>query len=102
RADAPLFHPGRCARVALAGRQVGFVGELHPGVLAAVDLEARAVAMEVDLEPLLAADGVRQARPLPRFPAVNRDLGVVVPEPVPARGLQATIMEAGGELLESV
>jgi phenylalanyl-tRNA synthetase beta chain len=78
------------------------VGELHPSVLETVDLRDRAVALEVDLEPLLAAGGVRQVRPLPRFPAVNRDLGVVVPEPVLAAELQATISEAGGELLESV
>jgi phenylalanyl-tRNA synthetase beta chain len=102
RAQAPLFHPGRCARVVLGGRQVGYVGELHPSVMGAVDLEDRAVAAEVDLEAPLAADGARQARPLPRFPAVNRDLGVVVPRSLPAAELHATITEAGGALLESV
>jgi phenylalanyl-tRNA synthetase beta chain len=102
RAQAPLFHPGRCARVVLGGRGVGFVGELHPNALEVLDLGDRAVALELDLDPLLAADGIRQARPLPRFPAVNRDLGVVVPEPVLAGELHATIEEAGGELLESV
>ena len=101
-AQAPLFHPGRCARVVLGGRQVGFVGELHPSALGMVDLGARAVAMEVDLEPLLTAEVTREARPLPRFPAVNRDLGVVVPEPVLSGELQATIKEASGDLLESV
>src|SRR5205807_2381089 len=102
RAQEPLFHAGRCARVLLQGRALGYVGELHPNVLEALDLGGRAVAVEVDVEPLLAVDGVRQARPLPRFPAVNRDLGVVVPESVLAAELGATIEEAGGELLESV
>jgi len=102
RAQAPLFHPGRCARVVLGGRPVGYLGELHPNALETVDLEDRAVAVEVDLEPLLAARGAREAWPLPRFPAVNRDLGVVVPEPVLAGELHATIKESGGELLESV
>jgi phenylalanyl-tRNA synthetase beta chain len=101
-ARAPLFHPGRCAEVVAAGRSLGHIGELHPAALGVVDLEERAVALELDLEPLLAVRGARQARPLPRFPAVNRDLGVVVPDLVPAGELQAAIKEAGGELLESV
>jgi phenylalanyl-tRNA synthetase beta chain len=102
RASAPLFHPGRCARVVLGGRPVGYVGELHPNVMEVAGLGDRAVAMELDLEPLLVAEGTRRARPLPRFPAVNRDLGVVVPEPLPAAELDVTIKEAGGDLLEAV
>jgi len=67
----------------------------------AFDQEGRAVGLEVELEPVLAIDLPRQARPLPRFPAVNRDLGVVVAEPVEAGALVRTIEEAGGDLLES-
>ncbi|MBO0686081.1 MAG: phenylalanine--tRNA ligase subunit beta, partial [Candidatus Dormibacteraeota bacterium] len=78
------------------------LGELHPSALDALHLDDRAVAVELDLEPLLAAGGAHVARPLPRYPAVNRDLGVVVPEAVRAAELRATIAEAGGELLESV
>jgi len=97
---ATLFHPGRCARVLVGGKAVGHVGELHPSVTGAFDLEGRAVALEIDLEPVLAVDLARRARPLPRFPAVNRDLGIVVPEEVTAGELLRTIEEAGGELLE--
>ena len=101
RSSSPLFHPGRCARVLLQGRQLGYLGELHPTVLEMVDLEGRAAALEIDLEPVLAADPTRRARPLPRFPVVNRDLAVVVAERVEAASLQATIESAAGELLES-
>ena len=101
RATAALFHPGRCARVLVCGRAVGFLGELHPSVVEAFDLEGRAVGLEQELEPVLAIDLPRRARPLPRFPGVNRDLGVVVAEVVEAAALQRTIREAGGELLES-
>jgi phenylalanyl-tRNA synthetase beta chain len=102
RATATLFHPGRCARVLVCGQPVGLLGELHPSVVEAFDLEGRAVGLEVELEPVLAIDLPRRARPLPRFPAVNRDLGVVVAEPVEAGALLRTIEEAGGDLLESV
>ncbi|HEY4027311.1 MAG TPA: phenylalanine--tRNA ligase subunit beta [Candidatus Dormibacteraeota bacterium] len=101
RDQATLFHPGRCARVLVCGRAVGHLGELHPTVVEAFDLEGRAVALELDLEPILAFDLPRRARPVPRFPAVNRDLGVVVAEDVPAGELLRAIEEAGDELLES-
>jgi phenylalanyl-tRNA synthetase beta chain len=102
RATSPLFHPGRCARVVLGEQELGYLGELHPSVLAQFGLDGRAAAFEVELEPVLAADPSRNARPLPRFPAVNRDLAVVVPEQVEAASLLATIEAAGGALLESV
>ncbi len=100
RGQATLFHPGRCAAVLVCGRPVGHLGELHPAVTRAFDLEGRAVALELDLEPVLAIDLPRRARPLPRFPAVNRDLAVVVDADVPAGELLRTIKGADG-LLES-
>ena len=102
RAASPLFHPGRCARILFAEAELGYLGELHPGVIAQTGLEGRATAFEVDLEPVLAADPSRKARPLPRFPAVNRDLAVVVAEDVEAASLLATVEAAAGDLLESV
>jgi len=101
RARAVGYHPGRCSRVLLCGRPLGVLGELHPDTLACFDLGGRAVALEVDLEPVLAVDPRRRARPLPRFPAVERDLAVVVAESVEAAALEATIRSAGGALLES-
>jgi len=101
RGAADLFHPGRCAEVLVAGRVAGHVGELHPSVVGLFDLEGRAVACEIDLATVLAAARVRKVLPLPRFPAVERDVGVVVAEDVEAAALQATIEESGGELLES-
>jgi phenylalanyl-tRNA synthetase beta chain len=102
RAASPLFHPGRCARVLLGNRELGYLGELHPSVATQAGLEGRAAAFELDLDPVLAADSTRRSRPLPRFPAVNRDLAVVVLEEVEAASLLATFEAAGGELLESV
>ena len=101
RATATMFHPGRCGHVLVCGQPVGHLGELHPSVVEAFDLEGRAVGLEIELEPVLALDLPRRARPLPRFPAVNRDLGVVVAETIDAAALYRTIREAGGQLLES-
>lgn len=98
-AAAELFHPGRCAAVVLDGRQLGYLGELHPTVTAGAGLEGRLVTFEIDILPVLAASTVPRAQPLPRFPAVDRDLAVVVDETVTAGALLQGIKEAGGELL---
>jgi phenylalanyl-tRNA synthetase beta chain len=100
RAAAALFHPGRCAAVVMDGRQLGYIGELHPTVVADAKVEGRLVAIEIDLEPLLAASRIPRAQPLPRFPAIERDIAVVVEDHVAAAALQATVREAGGEFLE--
>ncbi len=100
RAAAELFHPGRCAAVFLDARQLGYLGEIHPSVVRGAGLEGRMVAMEIDLEPVLAAAGAARAQPLPRFPAIERDLAVVVDEHVAAGALLAAIKEAGRDILE--
>ena len=100
RASAELFHPGRCAAVVIEGRQLGYMGELHPSVLAAAKLEGRMIAVEIDVEPVIEAAQIPRARPLPRFPAIERDLAVVVEDHVAAAALQAAIAEAAGEFLE--
>jgi phenylalanyl-tRNA synthetase beta chain len=102
RAEAGLFHPGRCARVLVDGHPAGHIGELHPSVVELFELEGRVAALEVDVAPLLQSPHPRKYVPLPRFPAVDRDLAVVVPEPVEAAALTATIERAGGELLTGV
>jgi phenylalanyl-tRNA synthetase beta chain len=100
RAAAELFHPGRCAAVIMEGRQLGYIGELHPTVVGGAKVEGRLVAIEIDLEPVLAVSRIPRAQPLPRFPAIERDLAVVVEDHVAAAALQATVHEAGGEFLE--
>ena len=97
-----LYHPGRTASFSAGGKTLGVVGELHPATLAAFDLDGRAVAFDIDADALVAAAGERKAKELPRFPAVTRDLAVVVAESVPAAALLAAIRAAGGDLLESV
>src|SRR6202030_317758 len=74
RASPHLYHPGRTARVELAGKELGVLGELHPSTLAAFDLDGRAVALDIDVDALLGAMGERKAAELPRYPAVQRDL----------------------------
>jgi len=99
RGAQELFHPGRCAAVVLDGRLLGYIGELHPTVASTFKIEGRLVAVEIDVEPVLAASRIPRAQPLPRFPAVERDLAVVVEDHVAAGALLAIIKEVGGDFL---
>lgn len=102
-AEHPTFHPGRTARMLREGQELGLVGELHPAVLENFNVPARVVAAEVDLELLLdLASPQRTYRELPRYPAVERDLAVLVPEDVPAAAIEEAIRETGGDLLRGV
>lgn len=97
------FHPGRAARVELEGEELGVLGEVHPEVAARYDLKHRAYLAVLDFEVLVRHLSLRrQYTPLPRFPAAERDLALLVKLDVPAAGIEAVIRAAGGPLLEAV
>ena len=97
------FHPTRAARVLVDGNVVGSVGEVAAGVVDALSLVAPVVACELDADAFLAgARTARAARPVSRFPASSIDLAFVVDDRVPAAAVHATLVAAGGELLERV
>ena len=101
-AEAPAYHPRACARVELAdGTALGFVGELHPRVTKALELPRDVFVFELDTAPLYAAARlVPASKGLPRFPAVLRDLAVVVPLALPNDEVRRVILEVGGPLVE--
>lgn len=96
------FHPVRCARVLLGGQEIGVVAELHPRAARAFDLPSRVAVGEIRLAPLLEAARTAAPGDLPRFPAVTRDLALLVPNETPEAEVGAVIRKAGGELLEGV
>ncbi|MGQ9825843.1 MAG: phenylalanine--tRNA ligase subunit beta, partial [Desulfotomaculales bacterium] len=102
-AGHPAFHPGRTARIGSGAAELGVIGELHPAVLEKLELPVRVVAAELDFAKMAAAAGPEKKYiPLPRFPAVQRDLAVVAAKEVPVREITRIIRAAGGELLQSL
>ncbi|MEP7185626.1 MAG: phenylalanine--tRNA ligase subunit beta [Rhodanobacter sp.] len=80
--DLPRWlHPGRGARVVREGETVGYLGALHPQLAKALDLGADVHVLEIALDPLLARR-LPLAQPVPRFPAVRRDIALDLPESV--------------------
>ncbi|MDP3892763.1 phenylalanine--tRNA ligase subunit beta [Nocardioides sp.] len=98
------WHPGRCARFALAdGTVLGHAGELHPRVCRALDLPERSAAVEVDLGALLAAvPPVVQGPELSSFPLAKEDVALVVATDVPVARVEDALRAGAGPLLESV
>jgi phenylalanyl-tRNA synthetase beta chain len=98
----PFLHPGRAAKVLLGGAEAGWLGEVHPLVCRAWDIEA-AAGFEIDFAALADASslGREQYQDVTSYPAVLRDLAVVVDEDVPAAQVRETVLAGGGELLGS-
>lgn len=97
-----LLHPGRSADIYLLNKYVGFLGEMHPSLEKEWGLE-RVVIFELEVEPLF--ERMRKtvrAQSIPRFPAIQRDLAVVVAVEVSADAVMAKIKKLGGELLQRV
>ena len=100
----PNLHPGRSARVSAGGALSGRLGELHPRTIAALDLRVeRVIVAELAIAGLAAGrlTDARGATPS-RFPTVQRDLAVVVDDPLPAARVAASIRDRGGTLLQAL
>ena len=100
-ASHPALHPGQSARILRRGVAVGWLGRLHPDVMRRLELTYSAVLFEIETESGLEARVPRMAE-ISRFPAVRRDLAVLVPEPVPVEALLGTVRRAAGGLLTGV
>src|SRR5207237_1635959 len=102
-AEAPGLHPTRTALVVAGEEPIGVVGEVAGEVLEAHGIDERVGWLDVDLEALLAQtrrDDTMQ--PVSRYPSSDLDLAFVVDDAVPAGAVRATLVDAGGELLEWV
>ena len=89
-AQHPALHPGRSAKVLLrVGKDtisIGWIGELHPGLQQAYELPQAPVLFELDLDPIREL-GLPAPEELSKFPAVQRDLALVVKQSVSAQSL---------------
>ncbi|WP_168120951.1 phenylalanine--tRNA ligase subunit beta [Paenibacillus sp. HB172176] len=100
------FHPGRTAAVSIGGvdgpKVIGYVGQLHPTLQLESDLgDTYVIEVELD-ECYEAADFDIEYRVLPKYPAIERDLAVVVDSEVAAASLTDAARSTAGELLESL
>ncbi|MEG1639373.1 MAG: phenylalanine--tRNA ligase subunit beta [Ruthenibacterium sp.] len=97
------YHPGRCADIYIGDELLGTIGEVHPAVLSNYGVKPRVVAGEVNLDVLYAhRAGTTAFKPLPKHPAITRDLALVADADIPAADIAARITAAAGKALESL
>ncbi len=98
-----FFHPGRKAEIMVKNTVIGEMGEIHPDVRDNFDIDARVYVAQVYLDALYdAADDFRVYKPLPKYPAAERDLALIVKDEITAGNLLECIQTSGGKFLESV
>lgn len=100
--EAPAFHPGRCAQIIKDGKVIGIFGELHPETAENYGIGTKVYAAKINIPELMESTEARLYTPLPKFPAVTRDLAVVCDEGIPVAHLEKAIKEGAGKILESV
>ena len=109
------YHPGRCARIAiketqygLAGSEeelveIGIMGEVHPDVAEKYGIGTRCYVAELFFNVVSEMANLEKSyRPLPKYPAVSRDIALVVDEDMAVGDIEKTIKGAGGELLRDI
>lgn len=96
------LHPGRGAWIEIAGERIGFIGQLHPELQKQWDLKPT-IVYQLNIDSILAGDvQAIQYKFLPRYPAIRRDLALVVDQAVTAGALLQAIRANAGELLEAL
>lgn len=99
----PFFSAGRAAEILLGGRRLGVLGEVSGEARRVLELADECSVAELDFEVLMAhSDLVPRYQPLPQYPAVARELSLVLPLSVTWADLSEATRSAGGPLLQSI
>lgn len=101
--DNPTFHPGRCAKVSVDGVDLGYMGQLHPLVARNYGLDMEVYCCELNFTALfdLRKDAPTYV-PLPKYPAVSRDLALICDEAITVAQMEQVMTKAAGKLLRDI
>lgn len=99
----PSLHPGRAASLMIGDKQIGILGQVHPTVCKNFQMDSTCFVAEIDILPLFeSVDNDVKYKSLPKFPAAERDIAVLVDKTALVGDLEATIAKASGALLENI
>jgi phenylalanyl-tRNA synthetase beta chain len=101
--ENPSFHPGKTARLILRKKSIGTFGEIHPDVLENYGLPMDVYMCELDLDEIIkCCEQERKFKQLPRYPAVERDMALLVSEDIMVSQIESIIRHKGGNLVEEI
>lgn len=99
----PAFHPGRCAKVSIGNTTIGYIGEIHPEVADNFECPARTYIAVLDIKPMIENSSMeREYRGLPKYPATERDIALVIRDGIPVKDIETVIRRSGGSILEEI
>ncbi len=97
------FHPGRTANLVHGNRVIGTLGEIHPDVAHNYGMKERAYIAELDFEAICQLTNLeKKYNKLPKFPAVTRDIAVVLDDDIMVKEIEKIIISNGRDLVENV
>lgn len=100
--ENPTFHPGKTANLKVRNKVAGTLGEIHPDVCENYGIDKRCFVAELNLDLLFECANLnRKYKALPKFPAVTRDLAILVDQTVLVQEIHDIIKKQGGGILES-
>ncbi len=100
-AEKPFLHPGRQALVKYKDSVIGYLGEIHPEVTDNYDIDTKVYVAVLDMPEILPfASFDRKYQGIAKYPAVSRDISMVVPKSILAGDIEKVIAQRGGKILE--
>lgn len=100
--NKPFLHPGRQANIIYDGTVIGYLGEVHPEVCENYDLNTKAYVAVIDMPAMIGFTTFdRKYEGIAKYPAVNRDISMVVPKNILVGQIEEIIAQRGGKILEN-
>ena len=97
------YHPGRCAVLTINGEKLGVIGEIHPQCASNYGIDTKVYAFSLDTDVMFANAQIEKSyHPLPKYPAITRDIAVICNEDIPVLTLEKAMSQSAGKTLESI
>lgn len=101
--DNKLYHTKRCAVIEKDGEVLGYIGEVHPAVAENFEIKKRVYLFQLDFEKVVKLRmQIKRYSPVPKFPAMKRDIALIVNDEIFVRDIENTILSVGSSLIERV
>ena len=99
----PSFHPGKTATITIKNQLAGILGEIHPDVAENYEIDERCYVAEIYLEELYKnAEQDKNYKALPKYPAVTRDIALLIDEAILVQDIEEAINKQGGNIVEGI
>lgn len=101
--DNPTFHFGRTATIKINGKYAGTIGEIHPDVADEFECPQRTYIGVIEIDKLIENTSLKpEYKPLPKYPAVPRDIAMVVKDEILVKEIEDILRQRGGKILEEI